>query len=683
MKKTVSTLFSNITILAFAFLFNVQFVQAQYVVDFKKSADKAYAKGDWYTAAVYYEKYLEGKNTSTTTYSSGYEPYSVQKTGAKKKANATSATSDNEVVYRIAECYRKLNDFGKAQTYYAKATGFGNSYPLARYYYGVALRANNRYAEAEKQFEAFLAGYTTKDIYSEEAKKELANCKYIQQQLARKDADQYKLGKINAAASTSGSNYAPTYNGSQLVFTSSRVDSNLLKLKYSNPYINNLYTVDGTSVQKFAISNEGFEQGAASFTANGKRVYFTRWKKIGGKNISAIYLSENKNGSWGEPVKLGTNVNAEGSSSKQPYISADGKYLLYSSDRTGGQGGFDIWVSFMNDDGEPGNFENLGKNINTPANEEAPYYSTGTKSLVFASNGFTGMGGFDLFESKGIFPKAWGVAQNLGSPVNSVKDDIYFVNSGSIKLLKDAIISTDRSSSCCLELFNLNKTYKKYVAGKATDCKTNEPLAGVNINVTDKATGKNIVTKTTDANGNYIFEVAEFKASVLSGSKADYNNGTIEFTAPAALGNEDDTLQNIVVCLQPIEKVIDTTPVVKQEPMDEKSVYFDFALYSLRPETKQVLDTLANILKREKNLGVEILGYTDQIGSNEYNMKLSQQRADACLEYLVQKGVDRAKLKATAKGVCCPVEQEKINGKDNPAGRQANRRVEFKIKLIM
>ena len=96
-----------------------------------------------------------------------------------------------------------------------------------------------------------------------------------------------------------------------------------------------------------------------------------------------------------------------------------------------------------------------------------------------------------------------------------------------------------------------------------------------------------------------------------------------------------------------------------------------------------MLDTLASILNREKNLGLEILGYADKLGTTEYNLKLSQERADACFNYLVKKGVDANKLKATGKGECCPIAEETVNGKDNPAGRQANRRVEFKIKLRM
>lgn len=661
---------------------------AQYVADYKRNADKYYAKGDWYSAAVYYEKYIEQKKKPDA---SGYEPYTVQVTGSKKATTKTEKTTvnDNEVIYRIAECYRKLNDYTKAAPYYAKSSAFDKTqYPLAGYYHAVCLRANNQYAEAEKKFENFLKVYTAKDEYTEHANIEVANCKFIQQQLEKKEADVYKIGKLNAAATTTGANYAPAYNNNQLVFTSSRADSSTLSSKNNNPFINNVYTSASGSIQKLGLPIEaGIEQGAASFTANGNRVYFTRWTKKEGKNIAAIYLSENKNGNWNEPVKLGTNVNAEGYSSKQPFVTPDGKYLLYASNRSGGQGNFDIWFAALNTDGEPGSFLNLGKTVNTKGDDEAPYYASASNSLVFASNGRIGMGGFDLFESKGSLPNNFSEPVNLGYPVNSVKDDIYFTNKGSVKLLQDAIISTDRASACCLELFTVDKAYKKYITGKINDCKTGLPIDGASLSVTAKASGKIIITQNTDAKGTYFFEVKEFETATAIASKADYTSGSFEFNKPTVIGYNDDTLTNAVFCLIPIEKVIPPvdTPVTKTEPqpMDEKNALFDFAKYSLRKETAAMMDTLASILKREKNLGLEILGYTDKLGSTEYNLKLSQERADACYNYLVKQGVDPSKLKAIGKGECCPIEPETVNGKDNPAGRQANRRVEFKLKLIM
>lgn len=660
---------------------------AQYVADYKRNADKYYAKGDWYSAATYYEKYLEQQKKPS---SSGYEPYTVQSnTASKKNKKATAAAvNDNEVIYRIAESYRKLTDYGKALPYYAQAISFDKAtYPLAAYHYAVCLRAKDQYAEAEKQFQSFLNSYKTKDEYSEQATIELANCKFIQAELAKTGANAYKLGKHGS--NSVGSNYAATYSNNEIIFTSSRSDSSVLTGKNKNPFVNNVYSTSGATVQKLGLPFEvGTEQGAASITSDGKRIYFTRWIKKDNQTTASIYLSENKNGSWGDAVKLGTNVNAEGFNSKQPFVSADGKYLVYSSNRTGTIGKYDLWYAPLNSDGEPGSYTNLGATVNSKSDDEAPYYNAASNSLIFACNGRVGMGGFDLFESKGSFPSSFSTPVNLGHPVNSVKDDIYFTNKGTIKLFQDAIISTDRGSACCLELYTINKTYKKFVTGIVQDCKTNLPLANSTITLVDKATGNNVIAQSTDANGRYFFEVKAFEAATINASKAEYNNATLTYTGDVTIGPDNDTLVNALLCLVPIEKEVPKdTPIVQPnpepEPLDEQTALFDFNKYNLRKETAVMLDTLASILKREKNLGLEILGYTDKLGTSEFNLKLSQERADACLNYLLKKGVDANKLKATGKGECCPIAEETVNGKDNPAGRQANRRVEFKIKLKM
>lgn len=688
MKKYTIIFLHKLSIILLIVCSSSSFIMAQYVTDYKRNADKYYAKGDWYSAAVYYEKYMEQKKKPDA---SGYEPYTVQSAKAQKASvkNEKFIVNEHEVIYRIAECYRKLNDYTKAAPYYAKSIAFDKAkYPLARYYHAICLRANSQFAEAEKQFESFLKGYTLKDEYAEHANLEVANCKFIQQQLANKETDAYKIAKLNSTSTATGANYAPTYNNGQLVFTSSRADSSTLSSTNKNPFVNNVYTTAVGTVQKIGLPIEvGTEQGVPSFTANGKRVYFTRWTKKEGSNFSSIYLSENKSGGWSEPVKLGTNVNAEGFNSKQPFVTPDGKYLLYASNRSGGQGKFDIWYAPLNTDGEPGSFLNLGTTINTKGDDEAPFYAAASNALVFASNGRVGMGGFDLFESKGALPNNFNEPTNLGYPINSVKDDIYFTNKGAVKLLQDAIISSDRASACCLELFSLDKSYKKYVTGKITDCKTGALLDAVTLIVTAKASGKTVITQNTDANGIYFFEVKEFEQSSATASKAEYTTGGFELSKPTNIGFNDDTLINTAFCISPIEKVVTPvdTPATKPEPesLEEKNALFDFAKYSLRKETVVIMDTLASILKREKNLGLEILGYTDKMGTTEYNLKLSQERSDACYKYLIKQGVDSSKLKSIGKGECCPIEPEAMNGKDNPAGRQANRRVEFKIKLII
>jgi len=653
---------------------------AQYVNDYKKSADKYYSKGDYFSAAAYYEKYLEQKKGPK---SASYEPYTIQGTSKDKKADKSVLTRE-DVVYRIAESYRQLHDYGKAEKWYADATRFDQQqFPLAKYWYGVSLRANGKYDEAEKSLEDFLKSYKQQDNYTEQVRIELADVKFIREQLKRKDTDLYKVNKSGGAINPEGANYAAAYTNHSLVFTSTRKDTTVTDKKKS-PYINNLYQAADASgaVTKLSLPvAEGTEQGVASFTADGSKMYFTRWVKVNGVNMASIYVSQKKTtGEWSDPVKLNTQVNVDGYSSQQPYISADGSYLLFASNRPGGIGKFDIWYAPITN-GDAGAAINAGNTINTKEDEQAPFYHQPSGTLVFASKGRTGMGGFDLYSSKGTTPAQWQAPVNLGYPVNSVKDDIYFTNKGGKQLLKDASISSDRSSACCLELFTVDKTYKKFVTGTVTDCKTNAPLDRASIVVKDNG-GRTLSAQSTDANGRYLFEVSDYASlQQFIGEKTDYTNGSVNFTQPS---NADaDTVYNTVLCLVAIEKA--PPPVVEApaaEPKEEYA-YFEFAKYDLKPETQTLLDSLAALLKREKSLGVELIGYTDKMGTPELNQKLSQNRAEACKNYLVKSGVEASRLKATGKGECCPIEPETTpDGKDNPEGRKANRRVEFKIMLI-
>lgn len=144
-------------------------------------------------------------------------------------------------------------------------------------------------------------------------------------------------------------------------------------------------------------------------------MYLTRWYKAGDKTIHFIYLSKWQNNTWSEPVKLNINVNAEGFNSIQPFVTPDGKHLFFSSNKPGGRGGDDIWMSDLDADGNPTSSINLGSTINTPMDEQAPYYNVLKKKLTYSSKGFTGLGGFDFFESWYDGEK-WSQPINMGYP---------------------------------------------------------------------------------------------------------------------------------------------------------------------------------------------------------------------------------------------------------------------------
>jgi len=673
-------LFTLFIITAGLFICNT--IVAQFKYDYKRNADNFYAKADYYSAALYYEKYLTDKGVSTQ-----FDPYEVKKIGGQKNnTNSKQPDGYHQIINRIASCYYTLNDFTNAQKWYSAALSSDKSlYPNVKLYYGICLRANGKYAEAEQAFKEYIAEHATQDAFLETAKKELANCVFIQQELKKADANLYSVQKLGSIVNTTGANYAPAGYGESLVFTSTRQDSAQASAKNKTPFINNLYEAPlaagglGT-VQKTSIElPEGFEQGAASYTANGDKVFFTRWIKKQGKNLAAIYVSSIVDGKWQTPLRLDNGVNEEGYSAQQPCISADGKLLLFASDRPGGQGKFDIWSVKIGSDFKTSKPSNLGVTINTKDDEQAPYYHHATSTLVFASNGRVGMGGFDLFQAKGSVDAAWAEPVNMGSPINSVKDDIYFYNYNSKKLLKNAFISSDRASVCCLELFAASKVYKKYVSGIVSDCNTNLPLEGATISATDKASGKVILlSQLTNANGEYLFERENNQTITINTNKQGYNIAAIEV---AAISEDIDTLYNVKLCQAPI--IIDTPKTIPPTP---KKVYahFDFNHYDLSDkESIAVLDTLAALLKRETRLSLELDGYTDEIGSVEYNIKLSENRAKACMDYLIKSGIDANRLTIKGFGKCCPIMPETTpDGKDNPEARKVNRRVEFKITYL-
>jgi OOP family OmpA-OmpF porin len=645
---------------------------SQYVQDYKKSADAYYAKGDYYSAAVYYEKFLGGGDKSK---GGSTEPYTIQKKSAATAAAAKNNDNYEEIAYRIAESYRSLNDHSRSEKWYAEAVKFDKAkYPNAAYWYGVTLRANGKYAEAQQQLETYLQ--SGKKDFTEQAKLELADVKFIQDQLNRKDASLYNVSKYGAGVNTQGANYAASWNGNTMFFTSTRPDSALLTNKKKSPYVNALYISEGGSAEKATVpAASNMEQGVAALSPDGNRIYLTRWISKQGQNAASIYMSQKTNGAWSEPVKMGAEINVEEYNSQQPYVSPDGKYLLFASNRPGGSGKFDLWYAPLNANGEAGKAVNFGKSINTKEDDQAPFYHQSSGNLVFASKGRIGMGGYDLYQSKGTIGGSWQEPQNLGAPVNSNKDDIYFTAKGASQLLKDASFSSDRSSACCLELFSVAKTYKKYISGVVTDCTTQQPIsASVSLSTPAK-----LISST---NGKFLYEVDEFAASQITASKDSYNNASIALTTPTS---DADTLYNANLCLTPVEVVEPpvVTPETNVQPKTPKVALFDFAMYDLRAETKSVLDTLAALLKREPMLGIEITGYTDKRGTDGYNLKLSELRAMECKNYLLGKGINADRIQTKALGECCTLENETTTGgKDNPKARQANRRVEFKILIL-
>lgn len=655
------------TLLTFVVVLSAVLLHAQFTYDYLKAADNYYRKGDYYSAAQYYEKYLHGDNAKGSA--EEYNPYVIQ--ASLKKGGTAVVSSREQAVYNLAESYRHLNYHVKAEPYYKMALDFDREkFPLVNYHYATTLRALEKYAEAEQSLNQFLGTYKLDDKYAETARREILNLKFIQAELAKKDLNLYKVKKAMSGGN-SAAFYAPIFSPSgELVLTSTAADNSAEKTQVHN---NRIYTATYTAEGLAGLNKLGLpetkdvHQGAATLSPDGNTMYFTRWTGVADKKSASIYMSRKEGSAWSNPseVSLG-----EGNINQQPHLSPDGKTLYFVSNRAGGQGGLDIWMGDA-DGGTVSNIRNAGNVINTSFDEEAPYYHNASNTLVYATKGRVGMGGYDLFYTK-MNEGAWSNPVNFGYPVNSVKDDIYFASRGTQRnILEDVILSSDRDAECCLELYSLSKEMPlKQIKGLVVSCDDDSPLGNVSVTIIDTVNNKTVYTATTGAEGSYALTLEDYQPLKVIAKVEGYEQGELTFYAPG--DPETLVLNNPALCLVKIREV-GTVEVLD-------NVYYEFNKAYLLDESKPALDKLLRILNQNPTMVIEIGGHTDNLGTNAYNQRLSEARAKSVVDYLIENGIERSRLVAKGYGETQPVApNQNADGSDNPEGREKNRRTEFKV----
>jgi len=645
-------------------------------------ADQYFAAGEYYTAANLYEQFLHPSKKQKTT---SEFPLNIK---AKRTIASTAPNvSRTDILFKQAESYRLANYWQQAAATYKECMDKDPSeYSNALYWYAVCERSLGHYDSAWESIKQYLNSAGSKSQYKEAAEKELQTLQFIHEQLSRPDSVLMKTQKLNVPGSNEKGAFALAHiSGNQFLITSTQTDST--RVNGINPYHSRLFsaTLGNGSLDEMiplplTTTDAAINQGAGTISPDGQHLYFSQWKKENGKIISSIYYSVKQGAHWSSPTRLPV-VNINTYSSKQPFCSADGNYLFFSSDRPGGSGKFDIWYVDLKKDGTTGQPVNLGPSVNTSNDEQAPFYQSSSGTLVFSSNGYPGMGGYDLFSVKGNETN-WASPGNLGYPVNSSRDDIYFFAPEKTNLLSNAVVSSDRGEGCCLETYVITKAPKnKRLTGSLFDCNGSAPLADAQVILKD-GYGKTWKT-TTNANGKYSFEIGneDHEPLTLSASKELYLDTTSSFKVENMDESDllTDKLVNADLC---IEKKPEPKPepvlVIKAE--DVVTVYFDFDKSLLKPEALQKLDSIYNIMAELPVTTIQISGYTDGVGTDAYNKVLSDKRARACADYLIQKGIDASRVSFVSFGACCPVEMEKINGRDNPDGRSRNRRALINVK---
>jgi OmpA-OmpF porin, OOP family len=408
--------------------------------------------------------------------------------------------------------------------------------------------------------------------------------------------------------------------------------------------------------------NTRFNEGACTISADGRTMIFTSCDGRQGFGDCDLFMTRKTGSEWSKPINLGPNINSAYWDS-QPALSADGRTLYFVSTRIGGVGGKDIWVSYrVEDDWLPA--VNLGPSINTSLDESTPYIYADNVTLYFSSNGYPGMGGFDLYRSVRKEGK-WSIPENLGYPLNTHLDEVSLFVTADGRMgyfTKEELGGQGRITSSRLVSYKLPDSWKsevKYVVGKVMDATTQKPLDAT-ISLVDLSNRDKAFVSESDPKTGLFYIVLpgnrEFGAFV---EKQGYLFDDLVFNANAL---PNDTLR---LFLQPVavgRKVI------------LRNVYFEVDSDLLNDRSTEELIRAANFLKQNPGVCVEISGHTDSQGGKAHNVDLSQRRANRVKEFLITQGIPAVQIKAVGMGSAQPAATN-----DTPEGRQLNRRIEFKV----
>lgn len=411
--------------------------------------------------------------------------------------------------------------------------------------------------------------------------------------------------------------------------------------------------------------NTGYNEGAQCISPDGKYLFYTICNTDFGNGSCDLYWSKRIGNRWSRPRNFDAPVCTKFWES-QPSIAPDGKTIYFASNRPGGFGKMDIWKTTMTEEGLFSVPENLGKNINTEGDDSAPFIHADGRTLYFVSDGHPGMGGKDIFFAT-LTDTGWTRPVNLGYPINTPADEInILINAAGTT----AYFSTDKEGGYGgqdLYYFALDERLRPtpvtYIKGKVFDENTHEPLHAA-IEMIDLNT--NEVTTSTFSDP----VTGEFLACILTGS-----NILLNVSHPYYLiHSENFQIEKNYTELNPYLKNIAMKRPEVGESFVLRNVFFDFDKSTLKKESEVELNKLVNYLTSNKGIIIEIGGHTDNQGSESYNERLSNDRAKAVYDYLVNKGIDSKRMSYKGYGMSKPVATN-----DTEEGRALNRRTEFTI----
>ena len=531
---------------------------------------------------------------------------------------------DLEAKKNLADSYYNLGNMQEAAIAYENCLSASTSLPkefILRY--ADAEKANNNYERANE----ILSKYAEKPVN-------------IRQKLALNEENLpllYDLKLLND--NSEDAEFGPALLDGRLIFSSDKNASRPIFKRTQQPYLD-LYSAKVsdnklTDITLFSEAiNTSLHEGSATFTKDGKTMYFTRtndnYQRINSIKIAVLqlYRADFEDGKWQNVEKL--SINADSYSMAHPALSADDKTLYFTSDMPGGYGAGDIYkVELLEDNfGTP---VNLGPTVNSEMQEQFPYISD-NGNLYFASDRFTGLGGLDLYRSDykaGNFEEAY----NLGTTINSNRDDFSLIFD---KQNATGYFSSNRSGTDKIYYFTAQDHRKRQLSGIVSNAETKNPLKQAKISLFEDENRVN--QQQTDTDGSYSFTLLPGKNYRLEAEKQGFNTEMQKLTV-----SKNDSLRRTVnMPLEPVKNVL------AERNID--NIYFDFDKAVIRPEAAKVLDGLAAFMLENPEIKIAISSYTDAVGSARYNKLLSEKRARATQTYLKSKGIEGTRIMSMGYG---------------------------------
>ena len=621
-------------------------------------ADEQYARGEYHAAMLTYKKIYN------------------------KLTRREERQQRGVVAFRLGECYRHLNMAANASGVYRNALRYNYPDSMALLYLAQSQHMEGKYKEAIKSYEQFLEK-APKNVLARDGLRGSQNAARIKANPTRYKVAAAKLFNSRRA------DFCPMFFDAAhdvLYFTSSTekskgtAKSEVTGTKNSDIYFSKK-NEKGVWQRPEAVDGElntDFDEGIPSFSPDGTTMYLAKARREENASTSVeIFTSQRSEAKWSAPVKLEITADTL-SAYGDPAVSPDGNWLYFSSDMPGGQGGKDLWRINLKE--RVGSLENLGDVINTPGDERFPYVRSDSV-LYFSSNGHAGMGGLDIYRATLTPSGGWNV-ENMGWPMNSSYDDFGITFGDG----ESGFFSSNRNDARGYDhIYSFVKPELKItISGYVLD-RDEEPVPNAVIRIVgDDGSNQKAIGKT---DGTFQFNLQRGVKYVMMAGAKGYMNGKQEFVSDMA---EEDA-----------EYAVDFILAAMTKPQVIENIFYDFDKATLRPESKTALDSMVMILKDNPQIVIEMASHTDRWGNDNYNLKLSDRRAQSVVDYLIAAGIDPSRLRPKGYGETRPKTVtkriarlypqfkegdvlneeyiEKLDKPDQDAADQINRRTEFQV----